>query len=246
MNKIDKLNKTTCGILSSQKNNENNSNTDNSIPKSNDSKNNNNYIDEPYSFSNLSHNNDIASIQECNEGIGVSKTFNIKTDLNILKSLLQKSKISIDIVDKKVNNMNISFFVDKSEHNLKYKEICQNIDYKIIESEGKDKESKIIYKNFKRLLIFLNEIEEYINSSNLNLNHSIEIELKKQNTNINENSKIKENQDIYTINCIYIHKEILEDKKIYFIDRNILINGIYGKTNGFAFLINELLNEYDY
>ena len=102
----------------------------------------------------------------------------------------------------------------------------------IINDENLYYEERDLYKNYKRLLLFLEQIEENILSPKIKLfNPEISFEIERPKDS-------KKNKDkIYYLTCLYTFNELK------FIDRNILVNGINSKTRGFIFLINELTNE---
>lgn len=102
----------------------------------------------------------------------------------------------------------------------------------IINDENLYYEERDLYKNYKRLLLFLEQIEENILSPKIKLfNSEVSFEIERPKDS-------KKNKDkIYYLTCLYTFNELK------FIDRNILVNGINSKTRGFIFLINELTNE---
>ena len=115
--------------------------------------------------------------------------------------------------------------IDNLERRYNYDNIIndENIFYK----------ERDLYENYKRLLLFLEQIEEYILSPKIKLfNSEVSFEI------IESPKDSEKNKDnIYYLICLYTFNELK------FIDRNILVNGIDSKTRGFIFLINELTNE---
>ena len=104
--------------------------------------------------------------------------------------------------------------------------------------------SEKIYKNYKRLVAFIKEIEDYIKNSGIQFNPQIELELKKEDVDINENEEAHEYKDLYNITCksTFIN-QLQEGEVLSFRDENILVHSINGKSQGFINLINELNNE---
>jgi len=166
---------------------------------------------------------------------------NIEIFKNTAKSILQKSIIIIEINKSKFNF--ILYHGDKLDEAIDY--LYSNEDYdKYIELKESDEDSKIIFKNYKRFIIFLKEVFEYLNRSKIKFNPIIILELKRRKSNVNKKSKEKEYQDIYEIDCEYkFINQIKEDEELIFYDRNILVNGINGKNLGFILLIKELSDE---
>ena len=135
------------------------------------------------------------------------------------------------------NNNDILFSIDDLKNNYNDNDIN-------FENESE----KIIYKNYLKLLDFLNDIENYIEKSKIINNYSeIFFELKKENKINNSNNK-----DFFYITCNYEFVTEFKDKenkdktirkKFLFKDENILVNSIDSKFQGFIYLINELSNE---
>ena len=160
---------------------------------------------------------------------------------NIVKSILQKSKIIIDI-----DKLNFQFYHgDKLNENIDSDKLLVNVNYeKYIESQENDNYTKIIYKNYQKYLQFLKAIVEYLKHIKIKFNPRIILKLKRENSDVNKESKNKDYKDIYFINCEYLFiNQINGNKELKFVDRNILINGINGNNVGFILLINELSDE---
>ena len=160
---------------------------------------------------------------------------------NIVKSILQKSKIIIDI-----DKLNFQFYHgDKLNKNIDSDKLLVNVNYeKYIESQENDNYTKIIYKNYQKYLQFLKAIVEYLKHIKIKFNQRIILKLKRENSDVNKESKNKDYKDIYFINCEYLFiNQINGNEELKFVDRNILINGINGNNLGFILLINELSDE---
>ena len=160
---------------------------------------------------------------------------------NRVKSILQKSKIIIDI-----DKLNFQFYHGyKLNINIESDKLLVNVNYeKYIESQENDNYTKIIYKNYQKYLQFLKAIVEYLKHIKIKFNPRIILKLKRENSDVNKESKNKDYKDIYFINCEYLFiNQINGNKELKFVDRNILINGINGNNFGFILLINELSDE---
>jgi len=242
MSKNEDLDKAIADISStSDKNDVNISNNNNLNQKNDDNMGQNNNINQTNTyFGNFTYNKDI-SFYENNE---ISSFVKLEIDKDIAMSLLQRSRI---IIEKHRSNIDMTlFYGDNFKENLKYDNLCQNADYdKFFKQEEKNEDTEIIYKNYKKFLIFLNEIEEYLKKSKIQFNPKIKLELRRKNPNVNKNSqKSNENNDIYTIDCDYIFiNKFKGNEELRYYDRNILINGIHGNISGFILLINELRDE---
>ena len=132
---------------------------------------------------------------------------------------------------------------EKSEklENIKQLKIHANYDL-INEEDLKNPNAEIVYKNYKRLVKFIEDIEKYINEIEIQFNPQIELELKREEKKINV--YMNENKDIYNMTCIStFYNQINENTKMTYKDENILVYSIDGKSQGFINLINELSNE---
>ena len=110
-----------------------------------------------------------------------------------------------------------------------------NFDDKYYEKYNND--NKAYIKKFNGYKKFLNDAIEYIKKeiNNIKIRANIILEIK---PDIQNNQKYKD-EDFYNfqnIECI----SFLEGEIPKFFDRNILVNGILGKGNGFISLIEEL------
>ena len=160
---------------------------------------------------------------------------------NIAKSILQKSKIIIDI-----DKLDFQFYYgDELDIKIENDNLMLNVNFeKYIESQECDIDSKIIYKNYQKYFQFLKAIVEYLKHTKINFNPRIILKLKRKNSDVNRKSKNEEYKNIYFINCEYIFiNQLKGNEELKFCDRNILINGINGKNVGFIFLMNELSDE---
>ena len=175
------------------------------------------------------------------------------SDITTVDNTIFKNKIiEKDKAKKILNKLNfkMNIIIDKNGgKNIKYTNIFYGLDnYSMEDIENLERhfnynekikdenllnEDKIIYENYKRLLFFLEEIEEYIILSKIKPNNSeITFEIKK----INE--KKNNNKNIYYLKCIYTLNNNLK-----FIEQNILEDSINSHTSGFIYLINELTND---
>ena len=123
------------------------------------------------------------------------------------------------------------------------KELKNDADYDLITEEDKKKENaEIVYKNYKKLAIFLDEIEDYIKNSGIQFNPQIEFDLIREQKE--QTSDRHEIEGLYYITCNYTF--INQDnnyEKLSYKDENILVYSIDGKSQGFINLMNELNNE---
>ena len=118
---------------------------------------------------------------------------------------------------------------------------------------GEDEEMKMLYKNavyndeiteeknYKRYLIFVDTIMDYIKKikNKITYKGKIYFEFTKESESQSEPIAEKD-KNIYNVKCIYS----MEDKKeIKFRDDNILVDGINGKRQGFLFFMEELCND---
>ena len=101
---------------------------------------------------------------------------------------------------------------------------------------------KIIFnKKFNKYKIFLKEVMEYIRKfkNNIKIKTIIRLVIK---PNI-DGCWVYNDEDFYEFENIQCISSFEFEGQIYkFIDKNILVNGINGKSPGFIFLINELCN----
>ena len=101
----------------------------------------------------------------------------------------------------------------------------------------------MVYKNYKRFAVFIEEIEEYIKKKEIKFNPQITLELKNEGISQDEKTPDKYKK-LYNITCISTFINQLNNNTIMkFKDENILVNLINGKCKGFIYLINELMND---
>ena len=113
----------------------------------------------------------------------------------------------------------------------------------ITDEDLKHEDAKKVFKNYRRLLNFIKEIECYINKNKKEIlfNPQIELELIREiNKPINDQS---ENKDIYNMTCISTFINQINNQKMTYKDENILVYTINGKSQGFINLISELSND---
>jgi len=186
-----------------------------------------------------------------------------KGELNETEDVQHNAKVPYEIAEKLLNYTTIKISIDKDENDgpqikseqffygkekieIQRKDLCENGKYEeLTEDDKKNKDAAIVYKNYKYLLSFFKDIDDAILNSTIRFNPRIEIELKKQNySTINSDSEHKEHKDLYDILCVSTFINQLDSNRVMeFVDRNILVNGLDGKCNGFSFLINELSND---
>ena len=146
--------------------------------------------------------------------------------------------------NKKPKIKSIKFFYGKEKIEIQRKDLYENGNYEeLSEEDKKNKDASIVYKNYKKLLTLIKEVEDCINDSKIKFNPRIELDFEKQNdSTINTNSN--EYKDYYDIMCTskFIN-QIDENRLQEYIDRNILVYGLEGKCKGFSFLVNELSND---
>ena len=118
---------------------------------------------------------------------------------------------------------------------------------------GEDEEMKMLYKNavyndeiteeknYKRYLIFVDTIMDYIKKikNKITYKGKIYFEFTKESESQSEPIAEKD-KNIYNVKCIY---SMEDNKEIKFRDDNILVDGINGKRQGFLFFIEELCND---
>ena len=165
-----------------------------------------------------------------------------KISYDIAVQILNFLVIIISIVQNENHEPRIKsekFFYGKEKIEIQRKDLCEDGNYEeLSEDDKKNKDASIVYKNYKKLLLFIKEIEDCIKTSEIKFNPRIELQLERQNDNSNEQ------KDYYDIICTsQFINQIDENNLLEFIDRNILVNGLEGKCNGFSFLLNELSND---
>ena len=212
-----------------------------------------------YSQSNI--NDELKEDKRLNDENGF--IYEEKGELNETEDVQHNPKVPYEIAEKLLNYTTIKISIDKDENDgpqikseqffygkekieIQRKDLCENGKYEeLTEDDKKNKDAAIVYKNYKYLLSFFKDIDDAILNSTIRFNPRIEIELKKQNySTINSDSEHKEHKDLYDILCVSTFVNQLDSNRVMeFVDRNILVNGLDGKCNGFSFLINELSND---
>ena len=212
-----------------------------------------------YSQSNI--NDELKEDKRLNDENGF--IYEEKGELNETEDVQHNAKVPYEIAEKLLNYTTIKISIDKDENDgpqikseqffygkekieIQRKDLCENGKYEeLTEDDKKNKDAAIVYKNYKYLLSFFKDIDDAILNSTIRFNPRIEIELKKQNySTINSDSEHKEHKDLYDILCVSTFINQLDSNRVMeFVDRNILVNGLDGKCNGFSFLINELSND---
>ena len=165
---------------------------------------------------------------------------NEKIPDDILKQVFKKLEIKILIDFNKKPNYNY-YYGDKNEP---MEQLYDKYNYNI---KIKDE------KNYKEYLNFDIKVKNFINDNINNIQKYGTIKLilttlkeEQKNQNNIDKDQIDKNQiDLYIVNCqsSFESDDSKDNNFGIFIDRNVLINGINGKTPGFIFLVNELCNE---
>ena len=165
---------------------------------------------------------------------------NEKIPDDILKQVFKKLDIKISIDMNKKPNYNY-YYGDKNEP---MEQLYDKYNYNI---KIKDE------KNYKEYLNFDKKIKNFIkdNINNIQKYGTIKLilttlkEEQKNQNNIDKDQIDKNQIDLYIVNCqsSFESDDSKDNNFGIFIDRNVLINGINGKTPGFIFLVNELCNE---
>ena len=168
------------------------------------------------------------------------KNINEKIPDDILKQVFKKLEIKISIDMNKKPNYNY-YYGDKNEP---MEQLYDKYNYNI---KIKDE------KNYKEYLNFDIKVKNFINDNINNIQKYGTIKLilttlkeEQKNQNNIDKDQIDKNQiDLYIVNCqsSFESDDSKDNNFGIFIDRNVLINGINGKTPGFIFLVNELCNE---
>jgi hypothetical protein len=174
-----------------------------------------------------------------------------KIEYKVAKRILRRIKIILNI--KKANKGAICKSVFEYKEilygkNLKYKlnnrddlKLDENYDLITDEDKNKNKNEKIenvelVYKNYKKFAVFIEDIEEYIKQEDIKFNPQIILEIEKE--------KIMNENNLYYLTCIYtFYNQMNNNEKMTFRDENILVNSIKGKCEGFFYLMNELSND---
>ena len=208
-------------------------------------------------FSNERKNNDGGKMfdmsnlvleEEEGEGEGEGK---VKIEYEKAKEILNNLKFKIKISPIKNNEKENKFEYKEISYGKERKkienkdELKLNENYGIITNEDKKyNDGEIVYKNYKKFVIFMNEIEEYIKKSGIQFNPEIEFELIREEKEINNDNAHNEFKDLYNITCYYtFYNQKNNNEKMTFKDENILVHSMNGNSQGFINLMNELNNE---
>ena len=190
-------------------------------------------------------NNEIEESQD--NTTKVEQIFCDKIEYEKAVKILERIIITMQIKAKELNYKEILIGnnFEKLENNLEFRDLLGlKADYDSIadyddkiQNKGKitKEKYKLVYQNYKRFAIFIENIEEYIKKADIQFNPEITLEL--------ERDKKKEKNDIYYIKCISSFKNQINNTTLEYKDENILVNSIKGKSEGFLFLINELIND---
>ena len=169
-----------------------------------------------------------------------------KISYDIVVQILDHFSLVISIVQKENKPIIKSekCFYGKEKIEIQRKDLCEDGNYEeLSEEDKKNKDASIVFKNYKKWLTFIKEVEESINSSEIKFNPRIELEFEKQNDS-SINTNISENKDYYDILCTSKFINQIDENRLHiYIDRNILVYGLIGPSNGFNYLISELSNE---
>ena len=169
------------------------------------------------------------------------------------------NKIDPELAITIMNKLYINIYIDKNEEGgaiikkeeffygeekLKYKKESLHGEANYEELTEEEKKYENVYKNYRRFLMVLEEIEEYIINSNIPFNPLIELEFINETKILDSEDNKGEHRQYYNITFISRFKNQIDDKQVLeFLDRDILVYGIGTKSQGFTYLINELTNE---
>ena len=173
----------------------------------------------------------------------------IKTEITCIKSAEEiLKKVTIILTQDKETNEFLSYKIKDiivNNHKIKisyFNNLLSDI----------NDETNITYKNYQRLLCFIEDIRECISNSELKYKPDIKLELERESDDdydddeFNYVYKEKNEKDIYNIKCIssFVLNDSEEKKKEFkYKDYNILVKGIDDGCCGFLYLINELSND---
>ena len=182
----------------------------------------------------------------------------IKIEYNKAVKILEKLRLTISISPNK-NEENPEKQENQEQENpteFKYKEIIYgndgdkleniddlkfNADYEYISEKDKTyKDAEKVYKNYKKLLNFIEDIRDCIKKAKIKFNPQITLEISKDSIYYVQSNEFK---DLDYLTCLYTFKNQINDETMTFKDENILVFSINGKSQGFNNLINELTNE---
>ena len=178
-----------------------------------------------------------------------NETIEQKIEFNKAKEILTKLYLKINISPMENDENQFSFkeiTYGKDNQEIKdIKELKLNADYENLSEKDKQIEGgEILYKNYKKFVNFMKEIEDYIKHSEIKFNPQIILEIFKEEKLINEENNSNEYKDLYNITCKSTFINQLDNNyEMTFKDENILVRSINGKSQGFINLINELTND---
>ena len=179
-----------------------------------------------------------------------NETIEQKIEFNKAKEILTKLylKINISPMENDENHFSfkeITYGKDNQKKIKDIKELKLNADYENLSEKDKQIEGgEILYKNYKKFVNFMKEIEDYIKHSEIKFNPQIILEIFKEEKLINEENNSNEYKDLYNITCKSTFINQLDNNyEMTFKDENILVRSINGKSQGFINLINELTND---
>lgn len=166
--------------------------------------------------------------------------------------ILTELTFDIHIIIKKNKTDPIFYYknIKYGKHNKKMEDIDDlkiHADYENITDDDKkyNKDAEIVYKNYRKLAYFLEEVEDYIKQSGIKFNPRINLQIKKENRDINKEGQNPpiEFRDIYNLTCISSFYNQRQNENLTFKDENILVHSINGKSQGIINLMNELTND---
>ena len=169
-----------------------------------------------------------------------------KIEYEKAENILQKLKIIIHIknIENKTDFEYKEIVYGKNETKLNnITDLKFNANYEEIEEIDKryNANAEKVYKNYKKLLKYIEDIGDYIKKTTIQFEPQITLEIEKDEYNNNNKNDLK---DINYLNCIFTFINQLQDnEKLTFKDENILVNSIEGKSQGFIHLMTELMNE---
>ena len=168
------------------------------------------------------------------------------------------NKIEEDLANQIINKFFIKIYIDKNdeegskiikeeffygEKKIKIEKESLHKEANYDELTQQEKKYENVYKNYKRVLKILEEIEEYIINSNIPFNPLIELEFTNENNIASESNKGEHRQFNNLTLISKFTNQINNNEVLEFLDRDILVHGLDGKTQGFLYLIGELTNE---
>jgi hypothetical protein len=207
--------------------------------------------DNIYLYKNSEENNEIIEKEKIN--------YDKEYEKDTIIDMGPNNKIDPELANKIMNKLYINIYIDKNEEGgakIKKEEYFYGEKKLKIEKESLHKEANYeeithqenkyenVYKNYKRLLKVLEEIEECIKNENIPFNPLIELEFTNENNKIYSEENKGGHRQYNNITLISRFKNQIGDKKLLeFLDKDILVYGLDSKSQGFLYLINELTNE---